>query len=225
MAPATANRSTLVVDVNRDVADGRNLGYRMVMPFDKPGQWLIVVTQADQWGCFLIEVEYGQPSPRSIGEIELAGQSIPIPVPPDFPPPSFHTKESEFGRVGGESSRRCVDANDLWQARSGEVVIRSLAAYRSEWTPAKPTGKVLIVPLHQPVGIAPTNGGAFVMQVAATSLDDPSYRYLYETDLINRGVGSLELAFPGILSLPRNGHWALVVTLREDWGCFVVALN
>jgi len=159
----------------------------------------------------------GSPASSSIDVIEARGAAYAsLPSPGELP----HDFVLPYLRGGAE--RACVEASNS-PARSGEWVFFPYG-YASYWRPDRESMKTGWGDLHpsEDPGDAP-------LTLHATNLAPPFETYRLEIPSYT-AYGNIDdrreyFYALGDFILPSLGTWAVEVTSRENWGCFVIVLD
>jgi hypothetical protein len=152
--------------------------------------------------------------------VVVLGQSaLPPPTSPEsaareganYPKQMITAEQPGYSAAVGPIDRRCVEAEGLATARSGEWVAGPFDRYygimgggRKVWF-APRTGTV-----HPP------------MQLRASKIGAPDVTFAWASPAgttVNDGDAFL---FPAALRFPQAGRWLVVVTSGQNWGCFLL---
>ena len=131
--------------------------------------------------------------------------------------------EGRASAVPGDTTRKCARGWDVGPAYSGEFTIGGNISDQSPLAPGR-VGKIWWRPRHNGVSMPP-------LLVRGRNLESPKDTIRWTTD--NRAypialpgavvpIEKREYFFPSGFMLPTRGHWLVVATSGENWGCFIL---
>jgi hypothetical protein len=186
------------------------------------GRWLAVATAGPNWGCIELNVDVAAEFPGSVAEAEQLGGGYRSMVASAERVAYFDGRLAE-ANTEGTLERRCLDADGLAWAASGEFIGR-LDALSAKWSPDRRLSKVGWAPLHH----EELEGG---LLLSATLMGAPEHTYSYfepfpVQSATSEGVGTGQFGFITSPTPPRAGQWLIVATAQPgNWGCFLLTLR
>lgn len=186
------------------------------------GRWLAVATAGPNWGCLELTVDEAAEFPASAPEAEQLGASYPSLVASAERVAYFDERLAE-ANAQGSFERRCLDADGLLWAASGEFFGR-LDALKAKWSPNRRLSKVGWAPLHHE-----ELEGGLLLTMTLMGAPEHTYSYLEHSPVqsaTSEGVGTGQYGFVTSPTPPRAGRWLIVATApRANWGCYLVTLG
>ncbi|MES2179887.1 MAG: hypothetical protein V4550_18645 [Gemmatimonadota bacterium] len=151
---------------------------------------------------------------RSVAEAELEGARYPRAA-------ELNPRRPWDANAQGTSERKCLEADKLRAARSGDFYVGDFAgrtgwpSYSEMWRTGY--GKLIWQPVHLPSpGVV----------VRATRLDVGAESRVYGPFPISHPGESMSTTFhPSGVHVPTTGRWMLVATSGSNWGCFVITVT
>lgn len=185
------------------------------------GRWLAVATAGPNWGCFELSVDQATEFARSAAEAEELGGGYPSMVASAERVAYFDERLAEANAQGG-FERRCLDADGLLWAASGEFLGR-LDALSAKWSPTRRLSKVGWTPLHHE-----ELEGGLLLTMTLIGAAEHTYSYFERSPVqgVSDGVPNGEFGFITSPTPPRAGQWLIVATAQPgNWGCFLLTLQ
>ncbi|WP_433201723.1 hypothetical protein ACQP00_31050 [Dactylosporangium sp. CS-047395] len=107
-------------------------------------------------------------------------------------------------------------ADEVRDARSGDIIAGDFVEYRRQWRPGLEPGigKLYWIPSHPAVNAR--------MTITATSATGRVETY--DAGSLATNEGGVQF-YPSGIPLPSAGTWKLVAEAGGDWGCFELTLH
>ncbi len=185
------------------------------------GRWLVVATAGPNWGCIELTVDEVAEFSGNLAEAEQQGVGYPSMTASSERVAYFDERLAEANTTG-DFERRCVDADGLAWAASGEFLAR-LDALTAEWSPNRRLSKVGWAPLHHE-----QLEGGLLLRMTLMGAPEHTYSYLERSPVqgVSDGVPNGQFGFVTSPTPPRAGQWLIVATAGPaNWGCFSVTLR
>jgi glucose/arabinose dehydrogenase len=113
------------------------------------------------------------------------------------------------------SDRRCIDANTMPNAKSGDFTVAGFSMYASTWQQRQ--GRLVMKP-SWPEARAP-------LVVRAQSLDDGAAPVEFRIPALSGSIADNSAAYQVTMQLPKKGNWLVTAEAGKNWGCFVYTLR
>ena len=185
------------------------------------GRWRAVVTAGPNWGCLVLDVDRAGEFPGNVAEAEQLGDGYPSMVASAERVAYFDERLAEANTVG-TLERRCVDADGLAWAYSGELLAR-LDQLSAKWSPGRRLSKVGWAPLHHE-----ELEGGLLLTMTLMGGPEHTYSYLERSPVqgVSDGVPNGQFGFITSPTPPRAGQWLIIATAGPaNWGCFLLTLR